>query len=103
MCLRLLGPPYDAVWPQVVADGKEVELPPSVQGIMFLNIGSWGGGVKLWHEDEEKEGGMTELSFSTKTPLQSASMQDGLLELVAVNGVVHLGQLQVPTPSAIVT
>lgn len=34
----------------------------------------------------------------SKLPLQTASMQDGLLELVAVNGVVHLGQLQASQP-----
>lgn len=51
---------------QVMADGKEVELPPSVQGIMFLNIGSWGGGVKLWHDEEgDKDGAVADFSVRT--------------------------------------
>lgn len=29
------------------------------------------------------------------SPTGTASMQDGMLEVVAVNGIVHLGQLQV--------
>ena len=71
---------------------------------MFLNIESYGGGVKLWSVDggEEKEAEEAALASggqgagaSSSTTFHSASMQDGLLEVVAVNGVVHLGQLQV--------
>jgi hypothetical protein len=45
-------------------DGEEVILPPSVEGIILLNIGSFGGGSDLWgsaetvaveDEDEEEE------------------------------------------------
>lgn len=101
---------------KIVADGKELELPPSIQGVLFLNIESYGGGVKLWNEEDSasSEGGSQDGSDDSdgdddaaaaygwgqhqqqqQQVFQSASMQDGMLEVVAVNGVVHLGQLQV--------
>ena len=70
------------------------------QGVIFLNIESYGGGVKLWNTmdkendfitpDSEDNVGSTNMDVTG-----SSSMQDGMLEVVAVNGVVHLGQLQV--------
>ena len=78
---------------KVVADGKELELPPAVQGLIFLNIESYGGGVKLWDVDDDKED--EHHGYWGHDQFQSASMQDGMLEVVAVYGVVHLGQLQV--------
>jgi len=32
----------------LIADGVEVPLPPDSQGIILLNIDSYGGGVPLW-------------------------------------------------------
>lgn len=39
---------------KLAADGKEVELPEDTQGLIFSNIPSFGGGMKLW------EGGSAE-------------------------------------------
>ena len=175
---------------RIVADGKELRLPPSVQGLIFLNIESYGGGVKLWNVEEGEEGGAGSLdgyeeddefsddedeedtqdergrvgrgkgrgrgrrgggwstarrrarqqqlqqpqhhqqqqqhgrggrgrrgdegdddwpssssssasSERSGAVIQPASMQDGMLEVVAVNGVVHLGQLQVGLSKAV--
>ena len=116
---------------KIVADGKELYLPPGVQGVIFLNIESYGGGVKLWNVDDEDEGSgygysdedesragvvseaeedgddevedefrwqrrqMRREQQQSAAGFTASSMQDGLLEVVAVNGVVHLGQLQV--------
>jgi diacylglycerol kinase (ATP) len=32
----------------VVADGTEIQLPPDSQGIIFLNIDSYAGGIPMW-------------------------------------------------------
>ena len=115
---------------KIVADGNELTLPPHVQGVIFLNIESYGGGVKLWNvEGDDGQGGGGGISDGSSSDdgggsedegkrqrqwrrrreqqqhqqhqhqqsvsFTASSMQDGLLEVVAVNGVVHLGQLQV--------
>uniref|UniRef100_A0A6P4EPD7 Diacylglycerol kinase n=1 Tax=Drosophila rhopaloa TaxID=1041015 RepID=A0A6P4EPD7_DRORH len=61
-------------------DGKVVELPP-VDGIIILNILSWGSGANPWGPDKDDQ-------FSTP------NHYDGMLEVVGVTGVVHLGQIQ---------
>lgn len=82
-------------------DGKIVELPP-VDGIIILNIlryisclfhnvtflecnlmtfFSWGSGANPWGPDKDDQ-------FSTP------NHYDGMLEVVGVTGVVHLGQIQ---------
>lgn len=79
-------------------DGKHVELPP-VEGIIILNIlrwahyccsvkwmliefiGSWGSGANPWGPEKED-------AFS------KPNHWDGMLEVVGVTGVVHLGQIQ---------
>ncbi|XP_053947468.1 diacylglycerol kinase theta isoform X4 [Anastrepha obliqua] len=61
-------------------DGKVVELPP-VEGIIILNILSWGSGANPWGPDKDDH-------FS------SPNHYDGWLEIVGVTGVVHLGQIQ---------
>ncbi|CAF0745435.1 unnamed protein product [Adineta steineri] len=61
-------------------DGRRVEL-PQLEGIVIMNILSWASGANLWgHEKDEK--------FSKPTHY------DGMLEVVGVTGIVHLGQIQ---------
>jgi diacylglycerol kinase (ATP) len=61
-------------------DGKRVDLPP-LEGIVIMNILSWASGANLWgHEKDDK--------FSRPTHY------DGILEVVGVTGIVHLGQIQ---------
>ncbi|CAF1274389.1 unnamed protein product [Rotaria sordida] len=61
-------------------DGKRVDL-PSLEGIVIMNILSWASGANLWgHEKDDK--------FSRPTHY------DGMLEVVGVTGIVHLGQIQ---------
>ncbi|UJR14166.1 hypothetical protein I4U23_001161 [Adineta vaga] len=61
-------------------DGKRVDL-PSLEGIVIMNILSWASGANLWgHEKDDK--------FNRPTHY------DGMLEVVGVTGIVHLGQIQ---------
>ncbi|GIX91879.1 hypothetical protein CDAR_511782 [Caerostris darwini] len=68
-------------------DGKIIDLPP-VEGIIILNILSWGSGANPWGPERED-------SFSKPTHY------DGMLEIVGVMGVVHMGQIQSGLRSAI--
>lgn len=65
---------------QLEVDGKKVDLPP-VEGIIILNILSWGSGANPWGVEKEDQ-------FS------KPNHWDGMLEVVGVTGVVHLGQIQ---------
>ncbi|CAL1279216.1 unnamed protein product [Larinioides sclopetarius] len=68
-------------------DGKVIDLPP-VEGIIILNILSWGSGANPWGPERED-------NFSKPTHY------DGMLEVVGVMGVVHMGQIQSGLRSAI--
>ncbi|BES91540.1 Diacylglycerol kinase [Nesidiocoris tenuis] len=61
-------------------DGKQVDLPP-VEGIIILNILSWGSGANPWGPEKEDQ-------------FNKPNHWDGMLEVVGVTGVVHLGQIQ---------
>ncbi|XP_053152958.1 diacylglycerol kinase epsilon isoform X2 [Hemicordylus capensis] len=62
-------------------DGERIDL-PSLEGIIVLNIGCWGGGCRLWEGMGDK-------------PYPLARHDDGLLEVVGVNGSFHCAQIQV--------
>ncbi|XP_017764692.1 PREDICTED: diacylglycerol kinase theta isoform X7 [Eufriesea mexicana] len=62
-------------------DGKLVEL-PQVEGIIILNILSWGSGANPWGPDSKED------QFCTP------NHGDGMLEVVGVTGIMHLGQIQ---------
>ncbi|XP_018394366.1 PREDICTED: diacylglycerol kinase theta isoform X3 [Cyphomyrmex costatus] len=62
-------------------DGRLVEL-PQVEGIIILNILSWGSGANPWGPDTKED------QFYTP------NHWDGMLEVVGVTGVMHLGQIQ---------
>ncbi|KAG1714229.1 Diacylglycerol kinase theta [Nymphon striatum] len=68
-------------------DGKVVDLPP-VEGIIILNILSWGSGANPWGPEREDQ-------FAKPTHY------DGMLEVVGVTGVVHMGQILSGLRSAI--
>ncbi|XP_069482496.1 diacylglycerol kinase theta isoform X2 [Ambystoma mexicanum] len=59
---------------------QEVEL-PNIEGLIFLNIPSWGSGADLWGSDSDNR-------------YEKPRIDDGLLEVVGVTGVVHMGQVQ---------
>ncbi|XP_078057043.1 diacylglycerol kinase theta isoform X2 [Mustelus asterias] len=61
-------------------DDREVEL-PNIEGLIFLNIPSWGSGADLWGSDSDGR-------------FDKPQIDDGMLEVVGVTGVVHMGQVQ---------
>ncbi|KAG5264099.1 hypothetical protein AALO_G00272130 [Alosa alosa] len=61
-------------------DKQDVEL-PNIEGLIFLNIPSWGSGADLWGSDSDSRYGKPRID-------------DGMLEVVGVTGVVHMGQVQ---------
>ncbi|XP_074599951.1 diacylglycerol kinase theta isoform X2 [Brevipalpus obovatus] len=65
---------------RVEVDGKPITLPP-VEGIIILNILSWGSGANPWGQEKDDQ-------FSKPTHY------DGMLEIVGVTGIVHMGQIQ---------
>ncbi|KAL0025763.1 hypothetical protein WJX77_009943 [Trebouxia sp. C0004] len=70
---------------QVICDGEPLSLPDDIEGVLFLNINSYMGGVDLWASGYSSAG-------SARTGKQSFC--DGMLEVVGVYGSWHLGQLQ---------
>ncbi|XP_058157876.1 LOW QUALITY PROTEIN: diacylglycerol kinase theta [Dasypus novemcinctus] len=65
---------------QLQVERREVAL-PSIEGLIFINIPSWGSGADLWGSDSDPK-------------FEKPRMDDGLLEVVGVTGVVHMGQVQ---------
>jgi len=60
---------------QLECDGKILDLPDGIEGVIVLNIASYGGGVDLWGSE--------------------SSMSDGMLDVVGVASSFQLGAAQV--------
>lgn len=69
---------------RVEVDGVEIDVPEDAEGVLVANIGSYMGGVDLWHNEDE--------NFGDYDP---QSMHDKVLEVVSISGTWHLGKLQV--------
>ncbi|KAM9377213.1 diacylglycerol kinase theta [Pholidichthys leucotaenia] len=65
---------------QLEVDTQVIPL-PNIEGLIFLNIPSWGSGADLWGSEADGRYGKPRID-------------DGLLEVVGVTGVVHMGQVQ---------
>ncbi|TDH67367.1 hypothetical protein CCR75_005940 [Bremia lactucae] len=100
----------------LVCDGKLIALPEGTEGVILLNINSYGGGSKLWFDDlessdddsdsasdgnEDRSRSCSIDSFETSTNFGPSSRYDGLLDVVAVYGTLHLGQMQVGLSKAV--
>eukprot|EP00753_Platysulcus_tardus_P005803 PLAT13703.1.p1 GENE.PLAT13703.1~~PLAT13703.1.p1 ORF type:complete len:558 (+),score=97.35 PLAT13703.1:120-1676(+) len=80
----LQGCPPVASLLSLTCDGEPIDIPPEVQGIIVLNIGSYAGGVDLWGADDG------EADATDSVP----SVADGKLEVVGVYGSLHMAQLK---------
>ncbi|KAL2254082.1 diacylglycerol kinase 1 [Sesamum indicum] len=69
---------------RVEVDGVEIEVPEDAEGVLVANIGSYMGGVDLWHNEDE--------NYDSFDP---QSMHDKVLEVVSISSMWHLGKLQV--------
>lgn len=66
---------------KIEVDGNAVTL-PTLEGILILNISSWGSGADPWGVDNQ------DANFG------KCRHDDGMLEVIGLTGVVHLGQIQ---------
>ena len=57
----------------VVADGVELTLPLGTEGIIILNIASYGGGSDLWGSSEQMDGGVSDLWNAEEYAQQQAA------------------------------
>ncbi|PIO77603.1 diacylglycerol kinase accessory domain protein [Teladorsagia circumcincta] len=64
-----------------LVDGRPVEL-PNIEGIVVLNLLSWGSGANPWGTAKEE------------SPFQKPTHYDGLLEVVGISDVSRLGLIQ---------
>lgn len=73
---------------KVYLDEKEVKL-PEIEGVVILNIASWGAGCKPW-----------EMGLDDRQIFQEARHDDGLLEVLALYSSFHIAQLKVGLASS---
>jgi diacylglycerol kinase (ATP) len=73
----------------VTADGVVLQFPDDTEGVILCNINSFSGGVKVWHDDDDDDDYYGRRTFSP------SRKDDGVIEIVAVSGALHLGQLNV--------
>ncbi|KAL7079428.1 hypothetical protein ACQ4LE_001052 [Meloidogyne hapla] len=66
---------------ELEVDGRPIELPPC-EGIIVLNVLSWGSGANPWGTAKEEAG------------FQKPTHYDGLLEVVGITDVSRLGLIQ---------
>ncbi|KAI6190737.1 Diacylglycerol kinase [Aphelenchoides bicaudatus] len=66
---------------ELEVDGKIIDLPP-VEGIIILNLLSWGSGANPWGTAREEAG------------FQKPTHYDGLLEVVGISDISRLGLIQ---------
>mmetsp|Transcript_44856 Transcript_44856/g.81821 ORF Transcript_44856/g.81821 Transcript_44856/m.81821 type:complete len:544 (-) Transcript_44856:97-1728(-) len=83
-------------------DGELVEIPSNMEGIIVLNIPSYGGGVNLWgaqedevRDDDDDDAGYVSNDSDDNTEQPHPSIQDKKLEVVCVHGSFQLGAAQV--------
>jgi len=70
---------------RLLCDGEIVPIPPGTKGIIVLNVNSYAGGSTMWTPSSQS------LQSGKYRP---ADVADGLLEVVAVSGVDHLGAIK---------
>ena len=82
----------------VLCDGVAVTIPAGTKGIIALNINSYAGGSKLWQfpsKNNDRKGNDKGQMWIPQ------AMNDGIIEVVGVSGVPHLGQIKAGIANAI--
>jgi len=81
----------------ITCDGTDVSVPVGIRGLVALNINSYAGGTSLWHADEVFQRGFGARLGSWG----GSSMSDGVLEVMGVYGIRHLGLIKSGMASAV--
>lgn len=81
----------------ITCDGRNVTIPAGIRGIVCININSYAGGTKLWRADEPFQRGFGARLGSWG----KSSMSDGILEVMGVFGIRHLGLIKSGLASAV--
>lgn len=79
---------------------KHVET-PTLEGLIFLNIPSYGGGVDIWGNREDYMSDSSEPKTPEKKSFDLQDKQDGLLELCGIYSSLHLGECQIGLSQAL--
>jgi diacylglycerol kinase (ATP) len=103
-------------------DGREVRIPPGAESIVILNINSYAGGCALWNQkvfnEAEESASLLPCGLIQRRVaplLESAALvlgspsgawrpstpDDTVLEVVAIYGALHLGQIQLGLSRAV--
>lgn len=85
---------------QIELDGKACKIPEGIQGILFLNIWSYGGGVPVWRQGLYLND-VSSIGECTGNRLDYGSMNDGKIEVLGFRGFFHLAQVQVNLSDAV--
>jgi len=96
---------------ELVCDDRQIDIPAGMEGVIVLNIASYGGGARLWStrrgehgEGDEEESGdddvgrnetIQSLDSSGSARFTVPSMEDKKLEVVCVHGSFQLGAAQI--------
>ena len=105
----------------VVADGVDVPIPRNAEGIIVLNLNSYAGGARMWDAgkrgthrknalcaalsggyqdtmfDEPNDDDLPKADADAGDAFGTSRRDDGLVDIVAVYGALHLGQLSLGT------
>jgi diacylglycerol kinase family enzyme len=71
---------------KIVLDGKEIEIPRKVRGVLVINLPSYMGGTQPWGEKTKKN--------ENYSP---PAIDDGLFEVIGLKGALHLARIQTHT------
>ena len=83
-------------------DGVAVAVPEGCKSIVLLNIPSFGAGTHPWGDGpatsaaEEASGGCLAFQAHTRRQFQPAAVDDGLLEVVALFGIMDAASMHLP-------
>ena len=83
---------------KLICDDKEIAIPPGIRGLVVLNINSYAGGVTLWNPEMIPLNSYADVrrgdSVLGEVKWGSARCDDGVLEVMGVYGVRHLGLIK---------
>ena len=84
----------------ILLDGERLaKIPSTAQGLIFLNINSFMGGGRMWDVAQKRGDGLWWSKYQSCTTASTLSCTnisdsaDGLINIFAVDGSIHLGRI----------